>query len=1067
MASDRSRPIDKPRFGYAGVVAQQGRVTLDRDVNAASALLAARDAFDANAFVGPCGTPDDGYKISTKTASGSPPPNYNPFDFSIGAGVMYLGGQVVTLARGCTYMTQPEWPNPTAYGAQGYGTPQFELFLLDVVETEVSAVEDPDLLDVALGGPDTTGRKKLLQRIRRIGFTAKDNVSDCASAWAAAVKRLAAQGLAFDPTSMSIAPEATLQVGFTHPQTTTNLCDPQSSGGYIGAENQLLRLRVTTIGGAPYLVWGYDNASALYRVKSCSDGRTIVLTSDPPDAFRYPVQGQWVEILSSAAVYDAETGDATFAHCIAEPIGNMHRLAQPYGPVSSDDSANYLVIDSADPLLAPTNARPVFVRVWQNALQITLGSGKAQIELTEAGSGAGGASGASTGLLANLAWSGASPAEGATWEIAVRPSTPQAVYPVEYINAPQPGTAPKRWACPLAFVDWTVPWAAVISDFRNPFLNLVQLTRRRSGECMYTIDPVDVGGGVGLQAAINRARDLAAAAAGITGKFTVCLGPGTFALPAPLRFDATHSGMTLEGCCGNTVLTAAIAADNANLAAFADGLVAITSAANLTLRGLEFHPAETHVPATLLKAIGAAVAVTNLNVAAIGAPRMAFAVRAVNSSQVTIEDCLFDFDGSRPDAAADLIGAGVFVQGACADLDVKGCTFTSQIAPTFNPFQLAQPANAATVNNLTIALSGDRLAFNAQTGLALDLAQAAPQPLSVRTSALALNVAGAAAQPTASPPASLALQINAAQLREQISLAAWEVLIGLKSASGPKPPIIATMGLLAADLGVAKVAVAELDCALGDAAFRDGLCDGVGFGALIPSAAFNTLRLQDNLVQNGIAGLWIAIRGAVTPLKVRGKPYYPSAEYFAEYQYAQALAATIPPPNDPSPPRFIARVRRRRRPAEVGSLLVSGNDIQTLWSIPPGRKPTAQSSCALLLALCNTNQFTTGDKTTASVTGNKLQSGSGIEAPAALVTLPPQTLFTMTGNTIANVVNDSNIAGAVVQPPALSIEVEAPNGLRGVAVAGNALNGDSNLALLNRVGAAPLENLHPLNADPS
>ena len=180
-------------------------------------------------------------------------------------------------------------------------------------------------------------------------------------------------------------------------------------------------------------------------------------------------------------------------------------------------------------------------------------------------------------------------------------------------------------------------------------------------------------------------------------------------------------------------------------------------------------------------------------------------------------------------------------------------------------------------------------------------------------------------------------------------------------------------------------------------------------------------------------------------------------------------ATTIVPPQDPSPPRFVPLIfiRRRIGPA-VGSLLVSGNDVQTLWSVPAGQKPTAQSSSALLLALCNTNAFITGGEVTASVTGNKLRSGSGIEAPAALVTLPPQALFTMTGNTMANAVNDSSSSD--VKPAALSVEINATNGMEGVLVAGNALNGASNLALLKRgapAPAAPLDTLHALNADPS
>jgi hypothetical protein len=73
MPSDRSRGPDRTRFGYSGVAAQQGRVILDRDFNAQQSLTADRIAGDALDFVGPCGTPDDGFRIGLIDRSGEAP----------------------------------------------------------------------------------------------------------------------------------------------------------------------------------------------------------------------------------------------------------------------------------------------------------------------------------------------------------------------------------------------------------------------------------------------------------------------------------------------------------------------------------------------------------------------------------------------------------------------------------------------------------------------------------------------------------------------------------------------------------------------------------------------------------------------------------------------------------------------------------------------------------------------------------------------------------------------------------------------------------------------------------
>src|SRR5580704_3499093 len=101
MPADRSRRTDGLRDAYVGVVAQQGRVTLDRDFNAEHGYLAGRVEAEAIDVIGPCGTPDDGFKISLP-AAGAPPLWVPPkplaslsqepnFDFLISPGVMYLG----------------------------------------------------------------------------------------------------------------------------------------------------------------------------------------------------------------------------------------------------------------------------------------------------------------------------------------------------------------------------------------------------------------------------------------------------------------------------------------------------------------------------------------------------------------------------------------------------------------------------------------------------------------------------------------------------------------------------------------------------------------------------------------------------------------------------------------------------------------------------------------------------------------------------------------------------------------------------------------------------------------
>jgi hypothetical protein len=446
MASDRSRRKDPPHFAYKGVIAQQGRVVLDRDFNAQQAFGDNRDALDALAMVGRCGSPDEGFRITAVASPPASPPLGAARDFQIQPGLIYLGGQAVTLpptegglAVPYAYSRQPDWPAPSPAAPADY-----ELVYLDLTELAVSAVEDPDLLEVALGGPDTTGRVKLLRRVRRMPV----KQADCFAAWGEAVDAWRAQGLSFDPSTMTLAPQAGLKIGFLTSGGTGNPCDPAATGGYLGADNQLVRIRVVNTDATPKLLWSYDNASFLYRVASVSADRTMLkLTSDPPDAFHFPQAGQLVEILASAAFLGEEpdetdpSGSSQIIQAAAEATGFLVTLPRAYGPAVAGDPANYLTLPAgAWPATFNDAGLPIFVRVWQAAPALTAGT----------------AATLANGVTATVTTpSGGALPDGAFWEVALRPGTPQGCYPEALLTAPQPPDGPRRWACPLAVIDWT------------------------------------------------------------------------------------------------------------------------------------------------------------------------------------------------------------------------------------------------------------------------------------------------------------------------------------------------------------------------------------------------------------------------------------------------------------------------------------------------------------------------------------------------------------------------------------------------------------------------------------
>ncbi|HWD09488.1 MAG TPA: DUF6519 domain-containing protein, partial [Actinomycetota bacterium] len=105
MGSDRARVSYDPTRKWRGLVAQQGRVSLEADWNEAAAIEAAGDRAVTLDVVGPVGTPDNGYAVSARP-TGSPPGS--TVDLTVGAGTLYLGGERLDLDGPVDLASQPD-----------------------------------------------------------------------------------------------------------------------------------------------------------------------------------------------------------------------------------------------------------------------------------------------------------------------------------------------------------------------------------------------------------------------------------------------------------------------------------------------------------------------------------------------------------------------------------------------------------------------------------------------------------------------------------------------------------------------------------------------------------------------------------------------------------------------------------------------------------------------------------------------------------------------------------------------------------------------------------------------
>lgn len=1091
MSSDRSRLSDRPRHLYAGIVAQQGRVLLDRDVNDLQAIVLSRLATDVRDIVGPSGTPDDGFRISPPNSAPSPgfwsppePATSSPpddlgsgDDFLIGAGSMYLGGHRVEFpprqdgqAVSYTYLDQPDWPVPDPI----VGDLAHELVYLDAVLQEVSAVEDPDLLEVALGGPDTSQRLRFLPRVKRETVDA----SDCATAWEQAIGKWTAQGRAFDPTTMRLSPAAKLRVTFTEDASTGDPCDPTATGGYLGADNQLIRAQVSApAGAAPTLVWGYDNASFIYRITSVSpDGTTLTLASDPPDAFHTPQAGQIVEILTTGSVIAAEpdetdpTGVKQIVRVAAETVGEFHDLAQPYGPITQGDPTSYIVLSEPVGAEIAASALPLFVRVWQAQLPLTIG---APVTLFDPNTQI------STGLEVTLSGANAL-ADGAYWQIAARPSTPQAVYPEDLLTAPRAADGPFRLVCPVAVIDWTAQGGPSITDCRNTFDNLVNLSRRRPGCCTVSISPRDVTATTGLQALIDRA---AAAAE----RVTVCLAAGFYPQATPLRLGPAHAGIIIESCGGPAVLQVDTAAD-AN--AFIEGLITIAGVAGVSLVGLTLNPPSAAAIGAFNRLLVDQLANATDRTQATSLllnPRIAFGVHAFDAPGLTVERCTIAFSEDAALVKDDLLGAAIFLQGDCRGFRALDNTFGSTLAPTYTgitatPIPGDFPLKIASRLLKTAAATAAQAPSPAMTTTPATATTAIPAVATRITTVApaAASTAPAAAADAAADPASTAaaevatpsgldIDVNVLNGRNLVS-----VLTNRAGATfaQQRTPMRATVGVLGlATIKTATQAEAiviqntSIACALGDAEIRGNHMNDLTFGTLLV-AGFASLRIQDNDLTGGVAGFWVVLPGARNPedVAVGAGEFFDTVENFEEFKLLTAFASLLPPPATQAaaePPAFTGEA----------AVYVSGNHISTgqnLAATLPKGQPSEDASVghnALLLWLATSNAAAAMGADLSAIVSNNRMVNFDAAAPTALVVLPQLQSCTITGNIFVN-----RPALATVGTPTASLWVLMDNSLKipdPIAITGNVLRGRSNTTRFARPDATGRAGWSSYNADPS
>ncbi len=296
MKGDFSRRTFDATKHYSAVLVEQGRMLTDADSGEEHEILAYRQEAGLADVIGPSGGPIPGAGFAPTTDGST---------LQLGEGVYYVAGSLLENEAGVDITAQPDrfdvpWPPPSGRHA----------IVLEHWRRLVTALDDPTIREVALGGPTTSARAKAI--------------------WQVATVPVADDWVCGDPLPEAEATTGTMAARAEPDAALPSPCLIPPQAGYTGLENQFYRVEVLDSGEA------YDLAAA---------PDTVAVTGVVPGSLNAVV----VAAVGTLAVGDAVevylTGpgsdpvEATFAHITGIDAGN-----------------SVLTLSVALPAFAPTDA---------------------------------------------------------------------------------------------------------------------------------------------------------------------------------------------------------------------------------------------------------------------------------------------------------------------------------------------------------------------------------------------------------------------------------------------------------------------------------------------------------------------------------------------------------------------------------------------------------------------------------------------------------------------------------------------------------------------------------------
>ncbi|WP_299621884.1 DUF6519 domain-containing protein [Pelagibius sp.] len=283
MYGDFSRLTFDRRRHDRGVLGFQGRLVLDQDLNKQWQIADYLRGRHTGDIVGPCGAPtlDPGFAISV---SGG--------DLLASAGRFYVHGVLCENEAQVDLTAQPHLPAdapivrlPDGSDVTLGAAPAGQYFaVLDRWTRLMTPLQEPDLKEIALGGPDTAGAARTIWQVRLVAAGPLGANVNCLSeppAW----------------QDLVAGPDGTFRARAQPSTNDAGPCVVEAGAGYRRVSNQLYRVEVHQGGpvGTATFKWSRENGSVATTWLG-TDGSNLMVESLGRDRATGFAPGDWVEL---------------------------------------------------------------------------------------------------------------------------------------------------------------------------------------------------------------------------------------------------------------------------------------------------------------------------------------------------------------------------------------------------------------------------------------------------------------------------------------------------------------------------------------------------------------------------------------------------------------------------------------------------------------------------------------------------------------------------------------------------------------------------------------------------